>query len=191
MSSPHRSDCHPDRFSTAPARSYVPARSSAPGKIFRNRESHPNWKSPDPNSRTPGIHPARCLLSPLTFPWRFPRYVTTRLPRKGGYPRTRKGLSLLRRIFRRHQHPPLGCLPASPECSKYTQLTANCPRRTLPDSVGFPTRLPSDRIRHFRQVHFSLGYTKLRRSCASPDYTAWNSVSPHGALTAHKHITLT
>ena len=45
---------------------------------------------------------------------------------KGGYPRTREGLSLLLRrrrlslllrIFRRHQHPPLGCQPRSPECS--------------------------------------------------------------------------
>ena len=90
----------------------------------------------------PGIHPARFLLTPLAFPWRFPRYVATRLPRKGGYPRTREGLSLLPRIFRRHPHSPLGCQPQSPECSKYTQLTTICPRRTLPDSMGFPTGLP-------------------------------------------------
>ena len=40
-----------------------------------------------------------------------------RLPRKGRYPQTRWGWSLLPRIFRRPQHLPLGCQLWSPECS--------------------------------------------------------------------------
>ena len=47
--------------------------------------------------------------------------------------------------------------------------------------------------------HFSLGYTNLRRSCTSPNYTdfqsnfpqhysAWISLSPHGALPTHQNI---
>ena len=45
---------------------------------------------------------------PTGLPLTIPESMTTRLPRKGGYPQTRGGLSLLPRIFRRHQHLPLG-----------------------------------------------------------------------------------
>ena len=95
---------------SAPASSSAPARSSESG--IPSELEIPGCDLPDS-----GIHPARFLLTPLAFPWLFPRYVATRLPRKGRYPRTSEGLSLLPRIFRRHQHPPLRCQPRSPECS--------------------------------------------------------------------------
>ena len=136
-----------DTYGGNPTQSSAPARSFEPGIPSE-------LEIPGSDLQDSGIHQARFLLTPLAFPWRFPRYVATRLPRKGGYPGTREGLSRLPRIFRRHQHPPFGCQPRSPECSKYTQPTAICPRRTLPDSVGFPTGFPSEWISHFRQVPF-------------------------------------
>ena len=92
LAPPHRSYCHPDWFSTAPEISSAPARTSESG-IPSQLEI--------PGS---GIHPARFLLTPLAFRWLFPRYVATRLPRKGRYPRTRERLSLLPRIFRSIPH---------------------------------------------------------------------------------------
>ena len=78
----HRSYCHPDRFSTAPAISSAPAFFSAPARSYEpgipSELGIPGSDLPDC-----GIHPARFLRTPLAFPWRFPRYVATRLPRKG------------------------------------------------------------------------------------------------------------
>ena len=51
-------------------------------------------------------------VSPAT-----PKCPYPRLPRKGGYPQLKGGLSPLCRIFRIHQHLPPGCQPRSPECS--------------------------------------------------------------------------
>ena len=88
------------------------ASSSAPAGLFVQRP--PSLReSPDPSSRTlePTQHGSHWL--PLAISER----LITRLPRKGGYPQTRGGLSLLPRIFRRLQHPPLGCQSRSPECS--------------------------------------------------------------------------
>ena len=67
-------------------------------------------ESSDPDS---GTHPARLPRISLATP----ECPYARLPRKGGYPQTKGELSLLPRIFRRHQHLPLGCQPWSPECS--------------------------------------------------------------------------
>ena len=66
---------------------------------------------------------------PTGFPLAIPERLITRLLRKGGYPQTRGGLSLLPRIFRRHQHLPLQCQLRSPECS--TRF-----RQSLYDLVG-------------------------------------------------------
>ena len=63
-----------------PRRQYLQRRQDLP-----NRESLPNWKSPDPTSRTP-----ESTRHGSYWPW-WPSPVTTRLPRKGGYPRTREG----------------------------------------------------------------------------------------------------
>ena len=69
----------------------------------------------------PRIRPPKLRNPPSTvptgLPLAIPEWMTTRLPRKGGYPRTRGGLSLLPQSFQRHQHLPLGCQPRSPECS--------------------------------------------------------------------------
>ena len=100
------------------------------------------------------------------------------LPRNGGYPRTRETLSLLPRIFWRHQHPALGCQPRSPECSTTVRspLYAHAglfrtPWVSQPDS-------PQVRSGTSEMSHFSLGYTKLRRCCASPEYTDLQSNFP-------------
>ena len=98
---PHRSYCHTDRFSTAPAISSAPASSST---LARSSESGIPSELEIPGSDPPdsGIHPARFPMTPLAFPCRFPRYVAG------------EGMSLLPRTFRRHPHPPLGCQPRSP-----------------------------------------------------------------------------
>ena len=103
---------------SAPASSSAPARSSESG-IPSELEI--------PGSDLPysGIHLARFPMTPLAFPWRFPIYVATRLPRKDGYPRTGEGLSLLPRTFRRHQHPPHGCQPRSVRITPFYRLTQN------------------------------------------------------------------
>ena len=59
----------------------------------------------------------RRQLVPTGFPLAIPERRTTCIPRKGGYPQTRGGLSLLPRIFHRHQHLSPGCQLWSPECS--------------------------------------------------------------------------
>ena len=140
MSSPHRSYCHraelissTPAISSAPARSFAPARPSErkptsvleiPGSDLPDSTRHgsywPHWPSPG-YSRMDG-------------------YTSTQ---EGRYPRIRGGLSLLPRIFRRHQHLPLGCQPRSPECFQLITMRSH---QTLPDSVCFPTGLPSDRM---------------------------------------------
>ena len=161
MSSLHWSYYDPDRFSTGPAISSSPARSSEPeippepvipGSDLRTPEStrhdsyRPRWPSPSDS-------------------WAMLLY------RKGGYPWNGESLSLLPRIFRRHQHPPIGCQPRSPVCSTTVRwpLYAHAglfrtPWVSQPDS-------PQVRTDTSEMSHFSLGYTKWRRSCASPDYT--------------------
>ena len=116
----------------------------------------PLRESPDPSSRTLG--PTQLVSH--GFPSLRP-YV--RLPRKGGYPHTKWELSLLTRIFQRHQHLPLGCQPRSPECS--TNVTLR-PRRTLPDS--FPDSTPL--------------------ICVLPTIT---TPHPEGYLSTHRHYSFT
>ena len=144
MSSPHRSYCHRAGNIFRAGNIY------RTGKIFR--AGNP-LRTGNPRIRPPGLRnpPGTVPTDPAGLSLAIPEWVATHLPRKGGYPRIRGGLSLLPRIFRRHQHLPLGCQPRSPECSKYFQLTTMRSRRTLPDSVGFPTGLPSDRMGLFRQ----------------------------------------
>ena len=138
MSSPHRNYCH------------------RAGNIFhagKTFQTECPLRTGNPRIRPPGLRnpPGTVPTDPAGLPLAIPEWMATRLPRKGGYPRIREGLSLLPRIFRRHQHLPLGCQPRSPECSKCFQLITIRSRRTLPDSVGFPTGLPSDRMDLFRQ----------------------------------------
>ena len=161
MSNSHWSYNNPDRFSTAPVISSTSARSSEP-------EIPPEPAIPGSNFPDAGIHPARFLPTPLVFPQLFLRYADMNLPQKGGYPRTREGLSLLLRIFRRHQHPPIGLSRGHrnvPHKSDHRHIST-------PDSSGLrglPNRTPV-RSGTSKMSHFSLGYTKVRRSCASPDY---------------------
>ena len=119
---PHRS------YALAPAISPVQETSSAPASSSAH-SSFPLWQdfplsqnfprkdrasSGSPRSIRPdsGTHPARLPRVSLATPDR----PSARLPRKGGYPQTKGELSPLSRIFRRHQHLPLGCQPRSPEC---------------------------------------------------------------------------
>ena len=106
---------------TAPAISSARAISSAPASSSAlagpSAQKPPStWESPDP---TPGLRNPLSTVptDPTGLPLVIPEWMTTRLPRMGGYPRARWGLSLLPRIFRRHQHLPLGCQPRSLECS--------------------------------------------------------------------------
>ena len=105
-------------ISSAQEISSAPASSSAPAGLSAQRP--PSLReSPDLSSRTlePTQHHSHCLLRAI------PGRLNTRLPIKGGYPQTRGELSLLPRIFRRHQHLPLGCQPQSPECSTNVRLS--------------------------------------------------------------------
>ena len=132
---------------------------------------------PRRNPRLPGnpqIRPPGLQNPPSTVPTGFllaiPERNTTRLPRKRGYPQTRGGLSLLPRIFRRHQHLPLGCQPRSPECStRFSQSLYDLAGlfRTLQASLSDSP--PLQWILSLK-THSSLGKTSLRRSCAPSDY---------------------
>ena len=107
-----------EAIATAPAISSAPTSYSAPAGLSVQ-------KPPDPSSRTPestqhGSH------------WLSPGYSRTydhTSTQKGWVSPTRGMLSLLPRIFRGHQHLPLGCQLRSPECS--TRL-----RQSLCDLAG-------------------------------------------------------
>ena len=117
-------------ISSAPANSSTPAGLSTqrPPRLFGN-----------PQIRASGLwNPARLPRVPLAIPER----PYAHLPRKSGYPQTREELSLLPRIFRRHQHLPHGCQLWSPECSTNVltslyDLTGlfRTPPASLPDST--------------------------------------------------------
>ena len=102
-------------ISSAPANSSAPASFSSPAGLSAQKPPSP-WEFPDPTFRNP---PIMVPTVPTGLPMAIPEWMITRLPRKGGYTQTRGGLSLLLRIFRRHQHLPLGCQPRSPECSTH------------------------------------------------------------------------
>ena len=137
-------------IATAPAISSAPAITSAPASSsalagLSARKPQSLRESPDPSSRTP-----ESSTVPPGLPLAIPERMTTRLPRKGGYPQTRGGLSLLPRIFRRHQHLPLGCQLRSPECStRFSQSLYDLaglfrtPQASLPDSPLLQWVLPS------------------------------------------------
>ena len=87
------------------------------GNPFPHRQVLPRWQvfprgnphlSGNPQIRPPGLRNPPSTV-PTGFPLAIPKRMTTRLPRMGGYPQSRGGLSLLPWIFRRHQHLPLGC----------------------------------------------------------------------------------
>ena len=128
----------------------------------------------NPRIRPPRLRnpPGMVHMDATGLPLVIPEGVATCIPRKGGYPRTRGGLSLLPRIFRRHQHLPLGCQPRSPECSKYSQLPTIRSRRTpLWSDLSLPTRPTS---------HSDL------LSCASPVHP--RTILLYGR-TFHNHLT--
>ena len=112
----------------------------------------------NPRIRPPGLRnpPSTVPTVPTGLPLAIPEWISTSLPRKGGYPRTKGGLSLLPWIFWRHQHLPLGCQLRSPKCD----LTMR-PRRTLPDSVGLPPGLSYTQMGPFRQypILTRIGYS--------------------------------
>ena len=123
-------------ISSALAISSVPASSSAPAGLSAQR----------PPSLRESSDPSSWTLAPTQhgFHWlslAIPERLNIRLPRKGGYPQIREGLSLLPRIFRRHQHLPLGCQLRSPECSTLVRQSLydlaglfRTPQAYLPDS---------------------------------------------------------
>ena len=176
MSSPHRSYCHPDRFSTAPAISFAaaisskPARSSTPARPSE-QEIPSGLEIPGyalPNSR---IHPARFLVTPLAFPWRFPNGWLHVYPERAGIPELEGGC-----------HSSLG--PSGDISISHSGVS--CGHRNVANTLTYPLY---DHARIFRtpwasqpdspligsvssdKIHFSLGSTKLRRSCASLYYT--------------------
>ena len=93
---------------TAPAISSTPAISSAPASSSSPASSStpagPSaQKPPDRSPPPPRNPPSTVPTDPTGLPWAIPEWMTTCLHRKGGYPRTIEGLSLLPRIFWRHQ----------------------------------------------------------------------------------------
>ena len=155
-------------ISSAQLISSAPASSSAPAGL--SAQGSPSLReSPDPSARTlePTEHGSHWL--PLAIPER----LITRLPRKGGYPQTRRGLSLLPRILRRHQHPPLGCQARSPECSTHFGQSLyelaglfRTPRASQPG-------LYSSNICPSSNTHSSLG----KAICAAPAHP--RTISPY------------
>ena len=156
-------------------RQYLPRQQTLP-----RRQVLPRWQDfprgnprlpGNPRIRPPGLRnpPSMVPTVPTGLPLPIPEWMITRLPRKGGYPQTRGGLSLLPRIFWRHQHLPLGChghrnVPHD-SVSHYT---------TSPDSSGLrrpPNRTPLCSNGSFPSRPTSLPDRLNRaRSCASPDY---------------------
>ena len=113
-----------------------------------------------------GLHPALFPLSPLAFPWLFLNGWLFGYPERAGIPKLEGGLSLLPRIFRRHQHLPLGCQPWSPECStRFSQ--------SLYDLAGL-RRPPSRTLLH------------CNGSCAAPAHP--RTISLYGS-SAHNNVT--
>ena len=142
--------------------------------LIITRQVLPRWQDfPHKDPRlfgNPQIRPPGLWNPPSTTPSNFPSpdIHYTRLRRKGGYPQTRGKLSLLPRIFRRHQHPPLGCQPWSPECSTHVRKSLcdlarlfRTPQASLPDSTPLICVLIA------RHTPHSENY--LRRSCAPSD----------------------
>ena len=128
-------------------------------QYLSRRQFLPRWQVlPHGNPRLPGIPQIRSpgfRNPPSTVPTGFPLAITkrktTRIPRKSGFPKTRGALSLLPRIFRRHQHLPLGCQLRSPECStRFSQFLCDLarllwtmqasPRTLLHYNGSFPSR---------------------------------------------------
>ena len=122
----------------------------------------------NPQIRPPGLRNPPSTV-PTGFPLAIPERLITRLLRKGGYPQTRGGLSLLPRIFRRHQHLPLVSAAVTGMFHTIQTVTIR-PRRTLPDSAGLPPVLSSTNMCPYNKTHSSLGKANLRRSCAPSDY---------------------
>ena len=166
MSGPSPPKLLSPRPGSQPRRQDIPRRQDPP-----NREFLPNWKSPDPTSglrNPPGMVPTDPAGLPLA------------IPEICGYTSTQKGR--VSPNWRGAVTPPsdLPETSASPTrvsaavtgMFQYTQLTVQLYVhaglfRTL---IGSAT---SDRSQ------FSLVYTKLCRSCASPDYTKLRSYFLH------------
>ena len=126
MSSLHWSYYGPDQFSTS-------------------------WTG-NPRIRPPGLRnlPGTIPTDPAGLPLAVPE-LCCYLSRKGGYPRTR-GTVTPPSDLPETSASPTGASVAVTGRFHYSQITATRPRRTLPDSVGFPTGLPSGQIRHFQNV---------------------------------------
>ena len=127
------------RRQVLPHRQVLPRRQDLPNRGFL-----PNWKSPDPTSRTP----ARFLLTPLAFPGYSRNMWLHVYPERAGIPELERGchsslgfsgdISIPHLgVSRGHRNVPID------SANHYT---------ITPDSVGFSTGLPTDWIRHFRQV---------------------------------------
>ena len=93
---------------------------------------------------------ARFLLTPLAFPWLFPNGWLHVYPERAGIPEL-EGVVTPPSDLPEISASPTRRQPRSPECFKCFQLITMRSRRTLPDSVGFPTGLHSDRMYLFRQ----------------------------------------
>ena len=143
-------------FSSAHEIFSAPASSSAPSGFSTQRP--PSLQgSPDPSSPTlePTQHDSHWL--PLIIPER----LNARLPRKGGYPQTRGKLSL----------PETSASPTRVSAVvtgmfHTRQKVTIRPRRTIPDSTGFPPRLYSTNMRPCNNTHSSLG--KVTCICTAP-----------------------
>ena len=137
----------------------------------------------------PAISPRRQYLArqqvlrrqqvPTGFPLAIPERRTTCIPRKGGYPQTRGGLSLLPRICYRHQHLPPGCQLWSPECStRFSQ--------SLYDLAGL-FRTPSRTLLHYNGSFSSRPNPRSERLvCPAPAHP--RTISFYGS-SVHNNVT--
>ena len=154
---------HPtEAIAIAPAISSAPASSSTPAGLSAQR---PRLLG-NPQTRPPGLwNPPGTV--PTGYPWLFPNVLLLVYPERAGIPKLEGGLSLFPRIFRRHQHPPLGCQPRSPEFSTVGQSLYDLaglfrtPQASLPDSTPLICVLPTSPTPHSEWL--------LRRICAPSD----------------------
>ena len=128
-----------------------------------------------------GNHPA---MVPTGSPLAIPERMATRLPRKGGHPKTREGchsslgssgdISISHSgVSRGHRNVPHALI------SHYT---------TSPDSTGLPAGLSYTTINPSNKTHSSLGKASLCRSCAPSDRTRYlYGSSVHNNMSEPEH----
>ena len=139
--------------SSTPAIYSTPASSSAPAGLSAQIPPTPPppslRESPDPSSRTPES-------TQHGSPGYTRTYDHTSTQKGRVSQKLEGGLSLLPRIFQRHQHLPTRVSAVVTGMFHTLQTVTIRPRRTLPDSAGLPPGLSSTDMRPYNKTNSSL-----------------------------------